>query len=414
MAEVDELLAPYAEREGRGDFPSFLPLPALAPRSELRSYPRSDFQRPAAATAPVEKDIANTLLAPYAAGRSGAEFDVNRRRGHYGSAGINALELAMFLTGRPAFHNLAKAGRPAPLNFSEIAENMRLRGYKPDDIWKASVDYFKTHDPRFVGMFEGERLPSGERPWAVETEPPTLKPSSNATATLAEHYDAPEFFAAHPEAKNYTSVMQEKGSLGDALMPGVGGEWDPKAKTLWNYGPRVAPPDDPMLGAAAIGAHELTHAGSPYSAAAHELRPRALEKTGDTKADWDAMMRWRDQERANERQAYAAHMRSTWSRGDRERIPASTTVREDYTGGDPLDFMRALKWGIPAALAAPVIGTLPFAYLAAREERRANTKKAEDDLARFNPLSYPPPPPSFPESFADDGARHIILENRKR
>lgn len=58
-----------------------------------------------------------------------------------------ALTAAMFLTGMPALRNLASAGRPAPLNFTEVAENMRLRGYKPQEIWDASVAYFTPFAP---------------------------------------------------------------------------------------------------------------------------------------------------------------------------------------------------------------------------------------------------------------------------
>lgn len=338
---------------------------------------------------------------------------------------LPALTAAMFITGMPAMRNLAAAGRPAPLNFTEVAENMRLHGYKPQDIWNASVAYFKKHDPRFVGAFEGEPLLSGERPWTVEAEPPTLKPTGKTTATLGEHYDAPEFFAAHPSSEKYTSVRREKkdfdystgeprGALWEMLVPyGVQGRWNPKTNTMQNFG---NPRPEAEIGTRAqhIADHEFTHANSPYVADAGQMAGAKTAK--DT--TWDEVMRLRKLGKDDEARAYASEMRSTWPREDRERIPAFETVREDYGPPDMLDWIKAATWGVPAALLAAPLMTAPLAYMDARDKRRtleAQRLKALDEHRAERLPPYPPPPPLFGDYIADDyGMRHITLESPQR
>ncbi len=118
--DLDRMLAEaYGETHGRGDSPSFLPLAPLRPPAEARSYPRTDFQRPEAVTAPAERGAAHGLYGvartPYDLGRIPTEAVFNATHGQYGPAALNALELAALFGPRARIPNFRPQVREWPV-----------------------------------------------------------------------------------------------------------------------------------------------------------------------------------------------------------------------------------------------------------------------------------------------------------
>ncbi len=124
MAEIDDILAPYAETQGRGDFPSFLPLPALPPRSEARNY-----QRPSSPTESIEKMLAEAMYGiartPYDFGHAAAELGPNIYNRQPGATARNAAELIAMALPIPSAKGL-------PRTWYHGSGNTKLTGFNPE------------------------------------------------------------------------------------------------------------------------------------------------------------------------------------------------------------------------------------------------------------------------------------------
>ncbi len=123
MAEYDDLLAPYAESQGRGEFPSFLPLPPVRRPAELRNIgprPGPTFQEEIAANiSPLEagRGMADILHQTYGAAREGDWSGVADRL---------PLALGMFA---------GMKAKTANLPALERAQTMAAKGAPREAIW---------------------------------------------------------------------------------------------------------------------------------------------------------------------------------------------------------------------------------------------------------------------------------------
>ncbi len=197
MAEFDDLLAPYAESQGRGEFPSFLPLPPLRRPAELRNIaprPGPTFQDEVAANvSPLEagRGMADILHQTYGAAREGDWSGVADRL---------PLALGMFA---------GMKAKTANLPALERAQTMAAKGAPREAIWNDT------------GWFQGP-----DKKWRYEIDDSNAALGPSGKGRLSNVLEHEALYQAYPElAKTPTRGLS--GLLG--LMTG-GGYREPRPK----------------------------------------------------------------------------------------------------------------------------------------------------------------------------------------
>lgn len=203
MADLDELLAQYTEARGRGDFPSFLPLPPLRRPAEVRNLG----PRPADAMTPVAETLSPTMGA-YGVGSLAGDTYLKAREGDITGVASNLPGLA-----------LAAAPIPGAKRVPRIETPIRAYHGSPHDFDKFDLSKIGTGEGAQAyghGLYFAEAEPVArqyrdklaDRP-AVRVGGEEIKPTTDIFAKNS---------ADATVAARLSSLAQQQGIVGNGQM----------------------------------------------------------------------------------------------------------------------------------------------------------------------------------------------------
>ncbi len=173
----------------------------------------------------------------------------------FANAAIAAGSQRNMMIGPVGVENLFHAGRKAPKQAFKIADDMAAAGKSRQEIWDATADHFRKHDPEFAGVHYGpDGMPRAELsdagiPWAgstKETLPVHGVDMTEPPASWPHH----TLYQAYPEMRDSGLLVLNPGNVDTKNYA----SFDPRNKSFaLNLNPNH-PPESMM-------AHEGQHYG---------------------------------------------------------------------------------------------------------------------------------------------------------
>lgn len=189
-------------------------------------------------------------------------------RSKYAEAATMAGARRNIMIGPVGVENLFHAGRPAAKRAFEMADSMAARGHTRQEIWDATAEHFRQHDPEFAGVHYGpDGLPRVELsdagvPWTGSTQE-TLKTGGVDMTEPVNAWPHHTLYQAYPE-------MRDSGLLVINPPPGTTknyASFDPRNKSFaLNLNKEYTPGD--ML------SHEAQHYGQTVENSLSGSNPR--------------------------------------------------------------------------------------------------------------------------------------------
>jgi hypothetical protein len=158
------------------------------------------------------------------------------------------------MIGPVGVENLFHAGRPAAKQAFQMADDMAAKGHTRDEIWEATANHFRRHDPEFAGVHYGpDGLPRAELsdagvPWAGGT--PENMPVHGVDLTEPEKaWPHATLYQAYPEMGNRGLIVSNPPP---SATNTIYGSYDPRSKSLAINLNKIYPPESVIV-------HESQH-----------------------------------------------------------------------------------------------------------------------------------------------------------
>jgi hypothetical protein len=111
------------------------------------------------------------------------------------------------MIGPVGIENLFHAGRPAAKHAAQMADDMAAKGHNRQEIWDATADHFRRHDPEFAGIHYGPdgvprvELSDAGVPWIGSTQD-TLNNGGVDMTEPPKSWPHHTLYQAYPEMKD--------------------------------------------------------------------------------------------------------------------------------------------------------------------------------------------------------------------